>query len=160
MSMPQYPWDLEERTEDALVALLKAGVGRVSMIIAARTVAPARYPLVVVEAQGSENVSDPALFNGRRRISIVVAIVTEAVNNSPELTQPELLETARETHRAFKSAVIGSLASTALQDELNQAGVAGIEFSSAHLTGQSRDSGDGKLTTEQTLEIICSPKEI
>ncbi len=160
MSMEQYPWDLEERVEDALVAYITNFVGRVAMIIPARTVITAQYPLVVVQAGDSDNASDDAQFNGKRRCDVTVAIVTEAVNYSTEHGAAESMETAREQHRVIKSQVLGGLASTRLQDALNDLGVAGVLFSQAHMTDQTRDQGDGKLTTEQTLDVIAQPKEI
>ena len=154
--MEQYPWDLEERVEDAFVALLKIAIGDAACIIAARTVTTARYPLIVVEAGDSDNANDDATFNGMRRLDVTVALTTEAVNR----TDKSLLQDAREKHRAVKSQVIGVLASKALQDALNALGVPGVQFSMAHLTAQRRDAGDGKLTTEQDLDVIACPKEI
>lgn len=160
MSFQQYRWDIEERVEDAIVALLKANVGRDCMIIQARSVVVAQFPLVVVDASTSDNVSDTATFNGQRRVSVTVAISTEAINQSPELTQAELLEDAREQHRAVKSSVIGVLASTVLHDELNALQLEGIAISMAHMTAQTRSVEDNKLITEQTLDVIACPKEI
>lgn len=160
MSMKQAPWDLEERAEDAFVALLRANVGRVAMISAAREVAVSKYPLIRVEAQPSDNENDNVGPNGARRFGVVVAIVTEAVNYNTELGQVELLETARASHRAVKSEVIGALMGLTLADDLNALGCEGILFSQAHCTTQTRDAGDGKLTTEQTLDVIAQPKEI
>ena len=160
MSFKQYKWDIEERVEDAFVALLKANVGRDCMIIPARWVVVAKFPLVVVDASTSDNESDTAIFNGQRRISVTVAISTEAINNSNELGQAELLEDAREQHRAVKSSVLGVLASTALHDELNALQVQGITFSMAHMTAQARAVEDNKLITEQTIDVIACPKEI
>jgi len=160
MSFQQYPWDMEERVEDAIVALLKANAGRTAMIIAARTVVAAKYPLVVVEAVDSNNHSEDATFNGHRDISVKVAIATEAVNYSADLGQAELIETAREQHRAVKNAVIGVLASTVLHEELNELQPQGVVFSMASMSDQSRDVGDGQLTTEQNIDVIAIPKEI
>lgn len=159
MSCENYAWDLEERVEDAFVALLTAGVGRPCMIVAAYTVKVVKFPLVVVQAQASDNESEQATFNGKRKFNIVVAITTEAVNRDPNAQQPALMETAREQHRAFKSEVIGRLASTKLHDELNALMPQGIIFSLAHMTGQAKDAGDGKIVTEQTVEVIANPIE-
>ena len=160
MSMKTYPWDLEERAEDAIVALLKANVGRVAMITAAREVVVAKYPMIRVEAQPSENSNQDSGPNGLRRFNIIVALLTEAVNYNAELRQEELLETARESHRAIKSEVIGCLMGCTSHEELNALGIAGITFSQAHCTTQTRDAGEGKLVTEQTLDVIATPKEI
>jgi len=160
MSMDQYPWDLEERVEDALVAYLQASVGRVAMIIPARSVIAAKYPLVVVDAGESDNNNDDATFNGKRRFDVTVAVVTEAVNFSQEHGPEESVETAREQHRGVKQAVIGALASARLHEILNDTQPQGIVFSVAHMTKQTRDAGDNKLVTEQALDVIASPKEI
>lgn len=160
MSMMQYPWDLEERVEDAIVAHLKSLVGVICDIRPARLIEEERFPMVVVQCGESNNENDNAQFNGQRRMNVTVAIVTEAINNSDQLTTAELLQTARETHRALKSQVIGALASTALQDELNATQTAGLTFSMAHMTNQTRDAGDGKLVTEQVLDVIAGVKEI
>lgn len=159
MSTPGYLWDLEEAVEDAIVTLLSASVSRVAMIIPARSVVAAKYPLVVVEAGESDNANDAATFNGRRRMKVDVHVVTEAVNQSQELGQEEATETAREQHRAIKRQVIGMLASTQLHDELNEQQPVGVLFSMAHMTGQARETGDAKLVTIQTLDIIAQPKE-
>jgi hypothetical protein len=158
MSLEQYPWDLEERVEDALVAYLKTKCADlVAMIVPAYTVQKVRYPLIVVEAQASDNHNDDAEFSGRRQMDVVVAITTEAVNESAGL----LPENARERHRAVKSKVLGYLASrNKLQDDLNAMGQAGVLFSLAHLTAQGRDVGGGKIVTEQTLDVIAQPLEV
>lgn len=160
MSMTAYRWDLEESVEDALVAHLKRNIGRACMVAPAYEVAVAKFPLVLVHATNSNNENDLALFNGQRRISVTVAIVTEAVNFSEALGPAEALATSRDNHRAVKSDVIGILASAALQDELNELGLPHVLFSAAHLTAQTRDAGDGKINTEQTLDVIACPKEI
>lgn len=158
-SFIQYPWDLEERVEDAFVALLKQSVGN-AMIIPARSVVVAKYPLVVVDAGESNNEKEEANFNGQRRFNVTVAISTEAVNYSEEHSQLELAATARETHRIFKAQVIGALASDALHTELNALGTQGVTFSQAHMTAQTRNGAENKYITEQTLDVIACPKEI
>ncbi len=153
------PWDLEERVEDAFVAHIKTAIGERCMIKAAREVFTAKFPLIVVEAQSSDNVSDEAQFNGKRRMNVLVALTTEAVNY-PETGQPEWMRNARENHRAVKSQMIEALASAKLQDYLNAAGVPGVIFSMAHMTQQNRDVGEGKIITEQTMDVIANPLEI
>lgn len=160
MSMKQYPWDLEERAEDAIVAYLKATVGRATLVRAAREASPAKFPMITVAAGDSNNNNDPAQFNGFRRFDVVVTIATEAVNYNEQLQQSEILETAREAHRAVKSDAIGSLSSTILHDDLNALQQQGIVFSQAHLTAQSRGVEDNCIVTRQTLDIIAAPKEI
>ena len=160
MSMKQYPWDLEERAEDAIVAYLKATVGRATLVRAAREVVAPKFPMITVSAGDSNNQNEPANFNGFRRFDVVVIIATEAVNYNEQIGQAEELETARESHRAVKSDAIGSLASTALHDDLNALQPQGIVFSQAHLTAQSRGVDDNCIVTRQTLDVIAAPKEI
>jgi len=160
MSMKQYPWDLEERAEDAIVAYLKATVGRATLVRAAREVIDAKFPLITVATGDCTNNAELANFNGLRRFDVVVIIQTEGVNYNEELGQAEILETAREAHRAVKSDAIGSLASTVLHEDLNALQPQGIVFSQAHLTTQSRGVEEGLLTTRQTLDVIACPKEI
>lgn len=160
MSMKQYPWDLEERAEDALVAYLRANVGSVAMISADREVKVAKYPLVRVGVTTSDNETNDAGPSGVKRFDVVVAIITEAVNYNKELGAAELLNTAREDHRIIKSDVLGCLMGLTTHDDINALGSQGITFSQCHCTTQTRDAGDGKLVTEQTLDVIAQPKEL
>lgn len=160
MSMKTVPWDLEERAEDAIVAYLKANVGRACVVRAAREVAVAKYPLITVSAEESNNESDIANFNGRRRFSVTVTIATEAVNFNAETSQLEYVETARESHRAVKSDVMGSLAGATVHEDLNETQYPGILFSQAHCTTQTRGVEDNKLITVQTIDVIAQPKEL
>ena len=154
-----YEWDLEERAEDALVTHLKAHISRRHMIIPARTVAVATFPLIVVEAEPSDNATEDATFNGVRRLDLTVNITTEAMDE-PDVGEPESLETARQIHRKVKSEVINALASVNLADHLNNTKTPGIVFSMAHMTDQDRDQGDHKLITMQAIDVIVSPAEI
>ena len=160
MSMQGYAWDLEERTEDALVAHIKAACSEVAMVIAARTITKAQYPLVVVENKGSANHTDDGEFNGRRVISIEVTIATEAVNQLGESGSAESLRTARAAHRIIKSSVIGALAGVLVHDELNALGAEGISFSMCAMGEQTPDQGDGMITTIQQLRVIAQPTEV
>ena len=160
MSMPDYQWDLEERVEDCIVAHIEKHVGRVAMIIPARTVVQARYPLVVVEATQSGNHSDTGRFTGRRQMDVVVAVCTEAVNEAGPEGSQQALEDARTAHRVIKSQVIGALAGNTVHDELNEIGTAAVAFSQCYMTIQRRDAGSGLLVTEQVLDVIAQPKEL
>lgn len=159
MSYSAYPWDIEERVEDAIVALLKNSVGG-AMIVPERSVQVVKFPLVIVGVGESDNNNDEANFNGTRRMQVVVALSTEAVNYSTELGEFEMASTAREVHRNFKSQVIGALASEALHEELNALQPQGVTFSLAIMTTQTRNGAENKYTTEQTLDVIATPKEM
>jgi len=160
MSMKSVPWDLEERAEDAFVAYLKGNVGRACLVRAAREVCVAKYPLITVSAESSDNASTDASFNGHRRFSVSVTIATEAVNFNAETSQLEYIETAREAHRAVKSDVIGSLAGATVHEDLNDMQLQGINFSQAHCTSQTRGVDDNKLVTVQLIDVIAQPREI
>ena len=155
MSMPG-SWDLEERVEDALVAYIKNECPMECMVIAARTIIKAEYPLVAVMAEESFNHTDTGNFTGRRVIMVEVAIITEAMNYK---TASGLL-TARQEHRQFKESVIGALAGKTVHEDLNNLGEEGVKFSSCQMEDQTRDAGDGKILTMQELMVIAQPVEI
>lgn len=154
------PWDLEERVEDAFVALLIANVGRAALICAGRSIIEERYPLVLVEAGESQNQNEDSEFNGKRKISVTITMQTEAVNFNEELGTSALVETAREQHRALKSDVIGTVAGAKIHEDLNELQNQGVLFSLAVITAQTNTITDGKITTEQTLEVIANPERI
>jgi hypothetical protein len=160
MSLVGYPFDLEERVEDAIVAHIKAVTGGIKMVVPWRTQAIAAYPLVVVQCEGSDNHSDVGEWTGRRRLQVVVSIVTEAVNNNGDPGTDEQFLTSREIHRRVKSEVVGALAGTKVHEELNTIDVQGVLFSQCHIVAQTADAGDGKLVTMQQLDVIAQPKEI
>jgi hypothetical protein len=160
MSMETVNWDLEERVEDALVAYLKNCVTEAAMIIPAFDVRTAKYPLVVVIALDSDNKEEDESFTGRRLMNVEVVIVTEALNlNGMAGSEAKNLR-AREHHRRVKNSIIGWLAGNEIQDDVNAMGEEGVDFSMIFMEGQSRDAGDGKLTTTQTLKVIAQPKEL
>jgi hypothetical protein len=158
--MVGYCWDIEERVEDALVAHIKALVTDVTMVIPARAAETVAFPLVLVEAQTSENASDTGRFNGARKINVHIGIITEALNLNGEEGTIEALRTAREQHRIIKSSVIGALAGNTVHEDLNDRQPEGVQFSLAHWEGLSRDAGDGKIITMLAMNITASPKEI
>ena len=155
MSMPG-SWDLEERVEDALVAYIQDACSEVAMVIPARTVAKAEYPLVVFEAQESFNHTDTGNFTGRRVIMVQCGIVTEALN----MNDDDGLLTAREQHSLIKQSVIGALAGKTVHDDLNEMQPEGVAFSSCQMEDQTRDAGDGKIITMQELIVIAQPETI
>ena len=160
MSMSGYPWDLEERVEDAIVAYIKQQAGGEMMVIPWRSIEEARYPLVVVQYEDSNNTTEDQEFSGRRQMTIRVSITTEAVNNNGDAGTVRANMTAREIHRQVKSSVIGALAGKTIQDDLNAIGSEGVNFSFCQMTAQSGDAGDGMIITEQELIVIAQPKEI
>jgi len=160
MSMQGYGWDIEERVEDALAAYIEAMCAEVAMVVAARTITKAQYPLVVVEVEGSDNHDEDGEFNGRRVMPTNIVIVTEAVNQLGDEGSAEALRTARDSHRAIKSSVVGAVAGKTVHDDLNDIGTEGVLFSMCVMVGQTRDQGDGLLTTTQALRVIAQPTEV
>jgi len=159
MSMTTYPWDLEERVEDAVCAHIKNLCATVAMVVPSRTIAKAKYPLVVVAIETSANKDESREFDGRRVMSLMVDIRTEAINQNGVEGQIEKTQTAREHHRAVKSSVIGALAGKTVHDELNALGTEGVLFSMFAITTQTRDQGDGEISTMQECYVIAQPVE-
>jgi len=151
-------WDLEEAVEDAIVAYVRKATGELAMVIPSRTIAEARYPLVVIDAGSSDNASvsnqGTTPFTGRRSMAVTVAIVTEAINFPAD----DEVRTARDHHRAVKSPIIAALAGNTVHEDLNALAMPGVLFSQCHMTAQSRDQGDGRIVTEQTLDVIAQPR--
>ena len=160
MSMTQYNWDLEERVEDAFVAYIKELCSELALVQAAYDVSTAAFPMVVVEAHDSDNHTDTGRFTGRRKMTVTVNIITEALNRAGDTGSIEALRTAREQHRAVKSSVIGILAGNEIHKNLNDTQPENVLFSMAYMTGQSRDAGDGKIITMQDMEVIAQPNEL
>ena len=160
MSMIQAPWDVEERVEDALVAHIKTICTEVAMTIPANSVVEPAYPLVIVYADGSDNANDTGRITGRKRVNVVISIITDALNYLGAEGSIDVLRTAREHHRAIKQSVIGAVSGNELHTELNAENPEGVAFSMAYMGAVTRDAGDGKLMTMQELDIIAQPKEM
>ena len=160
MTMEAYPWDLEERVEDAFVAYLKANVQRVAMVIPSMSAVEARFPLIVVEARNSDNKNPTAPFTGKRSMDVTITMMIEAINRNGAAGSESFNEDARETYRAIKSNMIGWLSGNDLHTELNAIEMAGVDFSMAHMTRQERSVEEGRLMLMQALEVIAQPKEL
>ena len=160
--MNVYPWDLEERAIDAVVAYLRTELGEVATIKAALDFVDAiTFPLVSIFVEDSDNANDTAQFNGLRKLLIGIEIVTEAITEYGTASEnAAMFRTARETHRAVKSQVVGALARQHLETAINAVGSEGIWFSSAHMTRQNPGIENNTIFTMQMLECICSPKEV
>lgn len=157
MTMETYPWDLEERIEDAFVAYLKAKVTRVAMVTSSFDPKKAEFPLVVVDAGDGDNKNDTAPFTGKRKMDVTIALTIEAINNNGDAGEEAALETARQQFRAIRSELLGWIAGNDLHIELNSVGIDGVKFSQAFMTAQSRDAGSGRIIMEQMVEVIAQP---
>jgi hypothetical protein len=146
-------WAIEEYVEDAIVKYLNNALpADMFDVKTAWTTAEIKYPCVVVRAGASQNVTEQ--FTGHRNMVVGVLVMTEAVPNG--------LLAARNANRVHRDAVIDALAQTALQDDVNALNPDGVAFSLAQMTGMDRSVEPEKraFTTEITLEVIVSPKEI
>jgi hypothetical protein len=160
MSMQQYPWDVEERAQDAVVAHLKNLVGRKCKIVSAPLVGAAQYPLVTVEWFASTKKNDTSLFTGKVAGQMQIVTTIEAVNNQGEEFSPERFETAQQLFRVIKSEVRGALAGNTLHEDLNSIGAEGVKFSMAHLVFGNREVQPGKLIQVDLLDVIAQPTEV
>ena len=160
MSMEDAVWDIEERAEDAVVAYLKTKVSMASLIQGSFEITTAKYPLIVVESKDSDNHTEDGEFTARRVLEIDVHIVTEALNLNGKAGTEDVYLTARELHRKFKSSVIGTIAGTIVYKDLNALEPEGVRFSQAVMTTQTKEAGDGMITTTQTLLCIIQPWNI
>ena len=147
-------WDLEERTEDALVAYLKAKCGDVRVSAAWERDEP-QYPAVVVHVGATVPVSESADWHDARVLSVDVAVITEA---APELdSNNAVVRSARERNGLVRSAVMDALFTTGLLAALQVAGVDAVAFSMAQFVGTERTVADGKLVTTISGTVIAEP---
>jgi hypothetical protein len=151
-------WDLEERVEDAFVALLSNAAIGPCEVRAGHEAGEETYPLVIVHVEGATNNNDTGSFTGRRRMAVMVHIVTEAINENGVEGSTRASQTARTAHREFKSAVLGVLSGNQLQDELNELAMEGVAFSFAMMGEQRREAEGMYLTTHQLVDVIAQPK--
>ena len=160
MDMQDAFWDLEERVEDAFVEYIRAQSTMAAMVVASREIVTARYPLVVVAVEGSDNRGEMQAITGRKNITVSIGIVTEAVNRAGESGSIEASMTARELHRAVKRSVLRILWKNTLHLDLNAVGIKGVKFSFAFPGSQERDQGDGKIVTIQNMDVNAQPAEV
>jgi hypothetical protein len=148
-------WLVEEKCEDAFQAYLRASVPGELAVYTAWTDEEIKFPCVVCVASESDNENDDAAFNGHRRVNVSVRVVTEA---TPELDAAgRMIRTSRERNMAARDAVMRALAKTALQDDLNEMNIAGVMFSSAHMTKLSRSVDERRFVSDITVDCIANP---
>jgi len=151
-------WDLEERTEDAIVSYLRTQVGTDIRVSAAWDLDPDQFPAALVHVGSSEPVSEPAAWHDARMLAVSVAVITEG---APSLdSNNATLATARERNALARSMVMDALFVSDLLDQLVLQGVADVAFSMAQFSGTERTvEGDRNphLITTLTGEVIAEP---
>ena len=148
-------WDLEERTEDAIVSYLKTQVGSDMRVSAAWELNSPEYPAAIVHVGTTEPVSEPAEWHDARILTVSVAVITEA---APEMdTSNAVLRKARERNSLARSMVMDALFISGLNAALVLQGIPDIAFSMAQFSGTERTVEGHNLITTLTGEVIAEP---
>ena len=149
-------WDLEERSEDAVVAYLKSVLPGDVRAYAAWEEDEPQYPCVVVHFGESEPISEDAEHHDPMMLGGEVAVMTEAANEID--SSGNVLRTARELNRDARSAVMDALAISDLLDKLIEQGVEDVAFSMAQLLpGRTRTTEGRVLVTTMPIGVIAEP---
>jgi len=149
-------WDLEERTEDAVVSYLKDVTDGSIRISAAWDRKEPEFPCAIVHAGESEPVSEEAAWHDARMIAVEVAVMTEGVDELDD--SGEILRTAREINAAARSEIINALAVSNLNAQLVAQGVADIAFSMAQLANCTRSVEEERyLVSTLTVGVLAEP---
>ena len=149
-------WNLEELTEDALVAYLQGLCPGEYRISAAWARDEIEYPAVLVHAESSEPISEPAEWHDPRQLSVSVAVVTEGAHEI-DPTSGLIIKTARERNQEARSAVMDALFVSDLNAQLVAQGVEDIAFSMAQFADTQRSTEDRNLITTITGTVIAEP---
>ena len=148
-------WDLEERTEDAIVSYLKMVVDGSIRVAAAWERNEPEYPCILVHADTGAPVSEPAAWDDNRALTVIVAVMTEAVD---ELNaEGELIRTARERNADARSTAMNALAISDLNQKLIDQEIEAIAFSEAQLTTTGRSVEGNHFVTTLNIEVIAEP---
>lgn len=149
-------WDLEERTEDAVVAYLKVAIAGSIRVSAAWERDEMEYPAAVVHAGETEPLSEPAEWHDGRMIKVEVAVVTEGVDElDPD--DGSVVRTARERNAIARSAVMDALFVSDLTQQLINQGVEAIAFSYAQYATTTREVDGRNLVTTIAGIITAEP---
>ena len=150
-------WALEELTEDAIVAYLKAGVNDELAVYASWDFASVTYPCAIVHASTTEPVSEPAEWHDARMLSVLVSVVCEAVAETDD--DGNEIVSARQRNINVRSKVLDLLCVADLNDQLVAQEIADVAFSMAQTTTTERSVEDDprRLITTITVEVIAEP---
>lgn len=147
-------WNLEELTEDAVVAYLKTKCGD-QRISAAWELDEPQYPRAVVHVASTEPVSDPSEWHDARMLAVEVAVQTEAAHELG--TDNAIVRTARERNAVARSEVAEALFVSDLKAQLIAQGVAGVAFSMAQFATTQRSNEGRYLVTVFAGLVIAEP---
>jgi len=152
-------WDLEERVEDAFAAYLRPIVAGSMNVYTAFSAETIQLPCVVVGAVSSDPVSEPAEWHAPRQLRVEVQVGTEAVSEVDGVGL--VIRTPRERNAAARSAVMDALAVSDLCAKLIAAGVRGVAFSMAQMSGGiERSIEDRRIVTTIPVDVIAEPEEV
>ena len=149
-------WDLEERTEDAIVAYLSTRCDGMR-VSAAWQRDEREYPCVIVHVASTAPISEPAEWHDARMLAVSVAVMTEGADEIDG--DGATVRTARERNALARSQVLDALCTTGLLAGLQEQGVADVAFSMAQVTSTERSVEDRYLVTTIAAEVIAEPVE-
>jgi hypothetical protein len=173
------PFDIEERTEDAFVQLLRARVGTNGGLIfyAANDGTVLTFPSAGVLAADTGPVSEGAEWHFPRVVQVQIAVATERAAEQDSTGQT--LRTARQRNQDARSLVMNALTRfdagdivddaivtgvrrRSLLGQLLDQGIAGVAFSQAQILSVTRtiEEDKNKLVTNIMAEVIAEPVEL
>lgn len=154
-------WDLQERVEDAFVALVATFMDSDMKAYPAFSNEKLQYPCVVINAGDLVPISDESeWYDVLKMEGTTVAVMTEAAPTK-DRTGNIVLQ-PRERNAKARESVLGGLIGRDLADRLNATQTPGVLFSQAQVSGVSRDVVDEPrmFITLISLDVIAEPVEL
>lgn len=148
-------WDLEERTEDALVAYLRGQCSGLMRVASAWELSEKQYPCADVFVGEAAPVSATADWNDARVLSVTVEVRTEGADEID--ADGNVITTARERNALARSEVLNALFVSDLLARLNAQGVAAVAFSQAQFDNTARTNDGRYLVTSISGTVIAEP---
>ena len=148
-------WDLEERTEDAIVSYLRAAVTGDMRVYAAWDVEEPEMPCAMVHAESSEPVSDESEWYDYRAIDVKVAVMCEAV--SAVDSSGVIVRTPRDVARAIRSDVMDAIGVSDLKAQIIAQEIDDIAFSMVQLMGVERGVDGRTFVSTFSISVIAEP---
>jgi len=149
-------WNLEELTEDAILAYLEANLEvDIQIYTAWGFTSNPKYPAAIIHAGQSEPISEDAAWHDPRSVTVEVAVITEAAPR----TNPGgvVIATARERNIEARSAIMDLLAVSDLNAQLIAQEIDEVAFSMAQVTETERSTEERHLITTITILVIAEP---
>lgn len=147
-------WDLEERTEDALVSYLRSKCGDMRVYAAWERDEP-EYPCAVVHVGSTAPIVESADWHDARELAVTVAVMTEGAHLLDE--DGAILVTARDRNAQARSQVMEALFVSDLVAQLVAQSVDAVAFSMAQFVSTERATEDRRLITTINGTIIAEP---